>query len=449
MRIYDGDFTVSNILEDILPPHPNRASALAFDGTPMRDPLHTRAGGKKHPMDTPINLAALNARIGEIPVVEIRRRRTRMNTFYEEVLVSADPDRGVEFTSLLMILAHYKVINDNKSLRLEEFLRRRARLQRVDEAVCRNVVVGFFDTLYWSRRFRREIKRRKQSREESYRDGRLTGIPQLDVPEIFVHDESDDDDGKSSRTGGFDDDNSMPPTPIDKEGVPAWHDIPISPTGDDGEHSRGRSNSVQFTPNASPTRSRFARSRSRSRSPTNSNANTATSMPHTPQPLPESWQFANALIGDGEGRRSPSASPKPSPHSSAHLDPFDFSPAFADGSADLGLGSLNFHNSSNAGLPTARATNTVSLAVAGPSRSRAPTLSVPVGAGEGGSVRDSASGRSRATSSVSARDMVLGELENSAWGESIRRSFTTVKRQSGVKKKAGSGKGSPTPSPGR
>lgn len=40
-----------------------------------------------------------------------------MNIFYEEVLVSSDPDRGVQFTSLLMILAHHKVINDNKSLR--------------------------------------------------------------------------------------------------------------------------------------------------------------------------------------------------------------------------------------------------------------------------------------------------------------------------------------------
>lgn len=31
--------------------------------------------------------------------------------------------------------------------RLEEFLRRRARLQRVDEAIRRRTVQGFFDTL--------------------------------------------------------------------------------------------------------------------------------------------------------------------------------------------------------------------------------------------------------------------------------------------------------------
>ena len=35
----------------------------------------------------------------------------------------------------------------NSSYRLEEFLRRRARLQRVEEEVRRRVVVGFFNTL--------------------------------------------------------------------------------------------------------------------------------------------------------------------------------------------------------------------------------------------------------------------------------------------------------------
>jgi hypothetical protein len=64
--------------------------------------------------------------------------------------------------------------------RLHEFLRRRARLQLVDEAVRRNVVVGFFDTVFWSRYLRRH-------RESKYA-GRMTGVPQFTVPEIFVDD---------------------------------------------------------------------------------------------------------------------------------------------------------------------------------------------------------------------------------------------------------------------
>lgn len=131
-----------------------------------------------------VDLDELSRIISRIPVQSIRERRRRLNAFYEEILVSADPDRGISFHQCLMILAHYNVISDSKSLRLEEFLRRRARLQRVEEAVRRNTVVGFFDTLYWSREFRRKIDRKK--------NGRLSIVPTFTVPEIFVDNPGDD-----------------------------------------------------------------------------------------------------------------------------------------------------------------------------------------------------------------------------------------------------------------
>ncbi|KAI6865493.1 calcium channel-like protein subunit Cch1, partial [Hortaea werneckii] len=168
MRIYDGDFSVRALMEDCKET-PTTTSTLPVDG----------AQGSIE-----VDIGKLNRRLSEMPIDQIRRRRARMNTFYEEVLVSSDPDRGISFNALLMILAHYKVINDNKSLKLEEFLRRRARLQRVEEAVNRNIVVGFFDTLYWARRFRRAMEARKNAR--------MTKVPQFGVPEIFVHGEDDD-----------------------------------------------------------------------------------------------------------------------------------------------------------------------------------------------------------------------------------------------------------------
>lgn len=103
-----------------------------------------------------------------------------MEVFYQETMLSADPDRGISFSSCLMILAHYNVIEDSRSLRLEEFLRRRARLQRVHESIRRNVVIGFFDTMYWSRRFRQAIEQRRNSR--------LGAAAQLVIPEIFIED---------------------------------------------------------------------------------------------------------------------------------------------------------------------------------------------------------------------------------------------------------------------
>lgn len=169
MRIYDGDFTVKRIIDDCTKTNRPEStySSMAVNEIGSRE----------------IDLQKLNDRLASLPVHEIRRRRQRLNQFYEEVLVSSDRERGISFTTLLMILAHYKVINDNKSLRLSEFLRRRARLQRVEEAVHRQIVIGFFDTVYW----RRYLRRHRDNQQSS----RMSTVPQFKVPEIFVEDEDE------------------------------------------------------------------------------------------------------------------------------------------------------------------------------------------------------------------------------------------------------------------
>ena len=136
-----------------------------------------------------MDLAKLTERVNQIPVAEIQQRRARINVFFQEVMLTADPDRGIPFTAVLFLLTHYNVLTDSKSLRLEEFLRRRARIQRVQETIRRNTVVGFFDTLHWSRKFRKAVDKRKS--------GRLAAPPSLPVPEIFIEDPDDSLDGDS------------------------------------------------------------------------------------------------------------------------------------------------------------------------------------------------------------------------------------------------------------
>ncbi|KAJ5283996.1 hypothetical protein N7505_001976 [Penicillium chrysogenum] len=186
MRIYEGEFTVGSILEKCRI-DPQRNSIGSYARNSMVSLVESRHSMRPNSrVSSGVDLAELSRIISRIPVQSIRERRRRLNAFYEEILVSADPDRGISFHQCLMILAHYNVISDSKSLRLEEFLRRRARLQRVEEAVRRNTVVGFFDTLYWSRQFRRQIDRKKS--------GRMSIIPTFTVPEIFVDDPVDDPD---------------------------------------------------------------------------------------------------------------------------------------------------------------------------------------------------------------------------------------------------------------
>jgi hypothetical protein len=340
MRIYDGDFTVNSILRDCTVGESN-TSALPLDHEPAR---------------RQIDLAKLNARLAEMPIDEIRARRRRMNTFYEEVLVSADPDRGISFNALLMILAHYKVINESKSLKLEEFLRRRARLQRVEEAVHRNIVVGFFDTLYWARRMRR--------RRDSKGEGRMTAIPKFGVPEIYIHDEAV---GSSSNVGGGGN-GGLPSRRFD---VPA---VSITTVDPDSRSSSSEHAGQPSTTSGSDTVDRLGMTGVRSRS--------------------------NSI------QRTPSASPTRRPSESTHLSPRHN----ATPSASSGIVQPDWH---------------FAQAIEGTSPPTSPRLRVVSGSGgdDDDGETPTAAARSRANSALSQNEM-MGMFQDSAWGQSMRRSFT-------------------------
>lgn len=179
--------------------------------------------------------------------------------------------------------------------------------------------MGFFDTLYWARRFRRAMELKKQ--------GRMATVPQFTVPEIFI----DDEDITNAQRGTatplesplFSPQDLHAPSPRSSAGGP-----PTLPHLQ-FDQTRSRTNSIQQSPTGSPTR-----------------ASTQPASPMSPSGGEPDWQFASAL------------SRPPSP-----LDP-------ESGQADS---------------------------------------------------------RSRANSAVSAAD-VLEVLDNSAWGESIRRSFTQKRR---------------------
>lgn len=101
MRIYSHENSVRSILEDIQGgPTSGRISSMAASGG-----------------SSGINLKALNKRLAMIDPQEVRIARARYNLFFEEVMVSAEVDVGISFTTVLMVLAHYNVISDSKSLK--------------------------------------------------------------------------------------------------------------------------------------------------------------------------------------------------------------------------------------------------------------------------------------------------------------------------------------------
>jgi voltage-dependent calcium channel len=101
MRIYKQENSIRRILEDI-----------QSEPTGRRITSMSSASGASG-----VDLQALNQRLSKINPEEVRKAKDRHNLFFEEVMVSADVDRGISFTTVLMTLAHYNVISDNKSLK--------------------------------------------------------------------------------------------------------------------------------------------------------------------------------------------------------------------------------------------------------------------------------------------------------------------------------------------
>lgn len=69
-----------------------------------------------------IDLRLLQNSIDRLPVEEIKERRRNFNILYEELMISVDT-RGISFTRMLLMLAHYKFIDDNKALRYNSSLK--------------------------------------------------------------------------------------------------------------------------------------------------------------------------------------------------------------------------------------------------------------------------------------------------------------------------------------
>jgi len=55
--------------------------------------------------------------LNKIDHQETRKRRHIYNRLYHEALISAEPGKGISFTNMLLLLAHYKLIEDDTALR--------------------------------------------------------------------------------------------------------------------------------------------------------------------------------------------------------------------------------------------------------------------------------------------------------------------------------------------
>ncbi|WWD18487.1 hypothetical protein CI109_102939 [Kwoniella shandongensis] len=148
VRTYPIEVSIPNIMRSAIPdPMDNAAGKLLV------------ATGVKRAVD----VRKVEAQIAQIDYQQVRKRRQLFSRLYHEARITAEPARGISFTAMLMMLAHYKLIDDEKALQLDDLLVRRAKTERVTDLVNLDRVRGLLRTIYWRRRFLATRDERKRT----------------------------------------------------------------------------------------------------------------------------------------------------------------------------------------------------------------------------------------------------------------------------------------------
>jgi len=171
----------------------------------VRSSTADQSSNRRHVVDG-LDLDALSSNLKSIDVNEIRKRRHLYNRLYHEAIMSDEPRKGISFTNMLLLLAHYKLLDVDNAMQLEELLQRKARMARIEDLTNLDRIRGLIRTIYLRKRFLRH-------RDELRR-------AETDVPAIFVQTSDASSPPRSPRL------QSVSPTPE------AGHSPPGSPIRD-------------------------------------------------------------------------------------------------------------------------------------------------------------------------------------------------------------------------
>ncbi|KAG9307249.1 hypothetical protein G9A89_017077 [Geosiphon pyriformis] len=172
VKIYEDVYSVQNIKKNSLKSDVSARTGL-WGNTKERD-----NNGAEN-----IDLQRLGKNIAEINMAKVHERRRIYNYLYQEALLSIERDskdneKGISYNNMLIMLAHYKLVDDDKSLEINELLKRKEKLEKVTDNVNRDRVESLLRTIYWHRKFKAYKEQHKMERSSVGTGG---------VPRITVH----------------------------------------------------------------------------------------------------------------------------------------------------------------------------------------------------------------------------------------------------------------------
>ncbi|KZW03268.1 hypothetical protein EXIGLDRAFT_664412 [Exidia glandulosa HHB12029] len=128
-----------------------------------------------------VNITRLTALLADIDQRAVKSKRNLYCRVYHEASL-IDKKEGLDFTRMLMMLAHHKLVDDDRALELKDLLARKAVMAEVMDHVRLDKVRSLLRTIYHRRRFNK-IQKDKKEKEEVERSLATEGAA---VPGIVV-----------------------------------------------------------------------------------------------------------------------------------------------------------------------------------------------------------------------------------------------------------------------
>jgi hypothetical protein len=105
-----------------------------------------------------LNISQLNRQLALLDYADIRRRKRRFEQMYYESCILAERPAsaakgGISFHDMLLLVAHYKLINDEEALCLEELVDRRELQEKIEDRIQTEKVRGMLRLIWLRRRF--------------------------------------------------------------------------------------------------------------------------------------------------------------------------------------------------------------------------------------------------------------------------------------------------------
>jgi hypothetical protein len=136
-----------------------------------------------------LNIASLRRQLGKLDLTEIRRRKHRFERLFTEAcILSEKPENekkgGLPFNEVLLLLAHYKLIDDEQALSVEELVERRELMERVEDRIETQRVRRVLRQIWLRRRFLAMLDARDQQDRVRLESGDVgdVAIPSLVSP---------------------------------------------------------------------------------------------------------------------------------------------------------------------------------------------------------------------------------------------------------------------------